>query len=72
MERKNNNVNKILSEILTFDDKIEKLNMELRSEFLSKNRLESKSYFQKLNLLIKDYEISLENIQKSNGAQIQI
>ncbi|MBL1211852.1 MAG: hypothetical protein HND52_00725 [Ignavibacteriae bacterium] len=57
-----NNLNEILNEILLFDNEIEKLNIKIRSELLSKNKIDSQLYFKNLNEIIKEYESSLNNI----------
>lgn len=59
---KENHLSEILDEILLFDNEIEKLNMELRFDLLSKNKIETKIYFQRLNGIMKNYQTSLKNL----------
>ena len=57
-----NHLSEILDEILLFDNEIEKLNIDLRFDLLSKNKIETKNYFQRLNGIIKNYQSALRNL----------
>jgi hypothetical protein len=67
---KENHLSEILDEILLFDNEIEKLNMELRFDLLSKNKIDTQIYLRKLNIIIKNYGSSLSNFNNTSQKNI--